>query len=562
MGRHVAVRKASATVAGARGGMALGRAGGMALGAMTGPLAPIASPVLGAIGGAAVGAAGSAGGAAVDAAKLGATGAKNLATGAKNVAVAGKNAAQTKIGEIGAKEVGTAAAGMAQNQANAQAAQSQQTMQNNIQGAKDTAQQAKDEAGIAKAWNLVGFKGPEYADFKDKLIADAKKVSKVPSDYWKKKMGHGDTDLARYIPNQVFMDRGKRHDVTPFQLSYAMMQHLHENNLIERGKNHDSVVLDNFLHTDERHPSPHLVDKGDEHMLSPVMDINTFEGITAHPRSNFTPQGKRAQRISAVQIVKPNDMTLPLQSVGVKKPSTQLRNRKIITDEANRLHFSNFMTEPMNYKNMQARGLSPHITQNEAAQRVAVSSPYVQGGVDTNPLLPMSNEGKLRRQVLNAPVNVRARQKQQEAEEAAQKQAEEDALAQQPITITPFGVPGMYNVKDPAVGPQAKMMSHMEAVAAGYEQYLPVQTSQPMDLAWQMLFKAGVEVHHDEPLPQEFTQDIATLDRQHKMVPTENGTMIDNISPHMLRTIELMAQNHKDDDTFTPKPFEMPTTFH
>jgi hypothetical protein len=174
----------------------------------------------------------------------------------------------------------------------------------------------------------------------------------------------------------------------------------------------------------------------------------------------------------------------------------------------------------------------------------------------------MRGEGNLRRQVFNAPVNVRARQKQQEAEEAAQKQAEEDALAQQPITITPFGVPGMYNVLDPAEGPRPKMMSHMEAVAAGYEQYLPVQTSKPMDLAWQMLFKAGVEVHHDEPLPQEFTQDITTLDRQHKMVPTENGTMIDNISPHMLRTIELMAQNHKDDDTFTPKPFEMPTTFH
>ena len=88
------------------------------------------------------------------------------------------------------------------------------------------------------------------------------------------------------------------------------------------------------------------------------------------------------------------------------------------------------------------------------------------------------------------------------------------------------------------------------------------QKSQPMDLAWQMMFKAGIEVHHDEPLPQEFTQDITTLDRQHKMVPTENGTMIDNINPHMLRTIELMAQNHKDDVNIAPKPFEMPTTFY
>jgi len=71
--------------------------------------------------------------------------------------------------------------------------------------------------------------------------------------------------------------------------------------------------------------------------------------------------------------------------------------------------------------------------------------------------------------------------------------------------------------------------------------------------------KAGVEVHHQEPLPKEFTQDINLLDRNHQMNPTENGTMIDNISPHMLRTIELMAQNYKDDENIEPKPFVMPT---
>lgn len=71
--------------------------------------------------------------------------------------------------------------------------------------------------------------------------------------------------------------------------------------------------------------------------------------------------------------------------------------------------------------------------------------------------------------------------------------------------------------------------------------------------------KAGVEVHHQEPLPEEFTQDIGLLDRNHQMNPTENGTMIDNISPHMLRTIELMAQNYKDDENIEPKPFVMPT---
>ncbi len=71
--------------------------------------------------------------------------------------------------------------------------------------------------------------------------------------------------------------------------------------------------------------------------------------------------------------------------------------------------------------------------------------------------------------------------------------------------------------------------------------------------------KAGVEVHHQEPLPEEFTQDIGLLDRNHQMNPTKNGTMIDNISPHMLRTIELMAQNYKDDENIEPKPFVMPT---
>lgn len=74
--------------------------------------------------------------------------------------------------------------------------------------------------------------------------------------------------------------------------------------------------------------------------------------------------------------------------------------------------------------------------------------------------------------------------------------------------------------------------------------------------------KAGIEVHHQEPLPEEFTQDITTLDRNHQMNPTENGTMIDNISPHMLRTIELMAQNYKDDENIEPKPFVMPTLRH
>ena len=72
--------------------------------------------------------------------------------------------------------------------------------------------------------------------------------------------------------------------------------------------------------------------------------------------------------------------------------------------------------------------------------------------------------------------------------------------------------------------------------------------SEPMDLAWQMLFKESVELHHNEELPQEFIDDIMMLDRTHKMTPTNNGTLIEDIDPFMHRTIQLMAENYKEDN--------------
>ena len=79
-------------------------------------------------------------------------------------------------------------------------------------------------------------------------------------------------------------------------------------------------------------------------------------------------------------------------------------------------------------------------------------------------------------------------------------------------------------------------------------EYVHTSVQQPMNLAWQMLFKESVELHHNEELPQEFIDDIMMLDRTHKMTPTNNGTLIEDIDPFMHRTIQLMAENYKEDN--------------
>jgi|TARA_R100000479_G_scaffold10128_1_gene4149 hypothetical protein len=78
--------------------------------------------------------------------------------------------------------------------------------------------------------------------------------------------------------------------------------------------------------------------------------------------------------------------------------------------------------------------------------------------------------------------------------------------------------------------------------------------SEPMDLAWELLVKGSVELHHNEELPQEFIDDIMMLDRTHKMTPTNNGTLIEDIDPFMHRTIQLMAENYKEENPTVVEP--------
>ena len=78
--------------------------------------------------------------------------------------------------------------------------------------------------------------------------------------------------------------------------------------------------------------------------------------------------------------------------------------------------------------------------------------------------------------------------------------------------------------------------------------------SEPMDLAWELLTKGSVELHHNEELPQEFIDDVMMLDRTHKMTPTNNGTLIEDIDPFMHRTIQLMDENYKEENPTVVEP--------
>jgi len=148
--------------------------------------------------------------------------------------------------------------------------------------------------------------------------------------------------------------------------------------------------------------------------------------------------------------------------------------------------------------------------------------------------------------------NKKIQQEEAENQKTIEEETKEQAFQEQPVEVKQMG--GMYFVTDPAYGYNQSMMDYQQLIEGGYDKYLK---SNPFDLAWQMLFKESVELHHDEELPSEFVDDVMMLDRTHKMTPTNNGTLIDNIDPFMHRTIELMAQNFKEENPVEEKPQSM-----
>ena len=482
------------------------------------PVAALAVPaVAGTLGGAATTGAVTAG--TGTALASGATGAATTAAGTTAATGLGSKLMQ------GAKKIGVTdpkkTAGEMAQQASAQHTQNQQQIkQNNLDAAQNVADKAKEAADVTKAWRFPNrLMHPEFDKFRKEIIESAKKAPHKTESHWDDRMGRGRPNEARYIPNQHFEHMGKQHNITPYQISYAMMEYLKNNHHIDTD-NHDSVAIRELLHTDEPHPNPHQVRQGMEHIFSPIMEIGTLRGKSAHPEP-VDPHGAKTQHIYPIDVAEKVAVKSPSQ------PSLQVRSKGIVT-------------EHMPSK----RAFAP---EHELVD--SFSSKYENELVDK-----FKREDLLQQGVdYRAKKEYEQRQKQEEAarqaEQARQeKEAKRQELANQPPQVTPAG-PGYYFVN-------RELVSEDDARASGYIK------SQPMDLAWQMLFKAGIEVHHQEPLPEEFTQDITTLDRNHQMNPTENGTMIDNISPHMLRTIELMAQNYKDDENIEPKPFVMPTLRH
>jgi len=496
-----------------------------------------AAPVAAALAAPAV--AGTLGGAATTGAVAAGTGTA-LASGATGAATtAAGTTAATGLGSKlmqGAKKIGITdpkkTAGEMAQQASAQHAQNQQQIkQNNLDAAQNVADKAKEAADVTKAWRFPNrLMHPEFDKFRKEIIESAKKAPHKTESHWNDRMGRGRPNEARYIPNQHFEHMGKQHNITPYQISYAMMEYLKNNHHIDTD-NHDSVAIRELLHTDEPHPNPHQVRQGMEHIFSPIMEIGTLRGKSAHPEP-VDPHGAKTQHIYPIDVAEKVAVKSPSQ------PSLQVRSKGIVTE-----HMPSKRAFAPEHELVDSFSSK---YENELADKFKHED-LLQQGVD-----------------YRAKKEYEQRQKQEEAARQTHQetQAQEDTLAEQTIRVEPHYIPGMYFIYDPAYGPNPQTMNRQEAINAGYEQYLPVETSQPMDLAWQMLFKAGIEVHHQEPLPEEFTQDITTLDRNHQMNPTENGTMIDNISPHMLRTIELMAQNYKDDENIEPKPFVMPTLRH
>ena len=87
---------------------------------------------------------------------------------------------------------------------------------------------------------------------------------------------------------------------------------------------------------------------------------------------------------------------------------------------------------------------------------------------------------------------------------------------------------------------------------------VPVETGEPMNMAWRML-KGELQLPHQ--ITEALRSDLSTLDRAHKMTDTNEGTLIENIHPDMENVVKLLAEKHLGDLTPTMQRPVMPL-FH
>ncbi len=220
------------------------------------------------------------------------------------------------------------------------------------------------------------------------------------------------------------------------------------------------------------------------------------------------------------------DYSGDLPTAGEKQGiSQQQRNKNILQTQADKRHFGDFM-QPIDFEGMQEQGLGRSMKEGDAEQRVQALNPYAQDF--TNPLTAMP-QSKLQRDY-----------QQYLAQQAQQAQQKEE---KPPVPrIQPGPIPGMVYFN-------GTLMNEAD---------VPVQTGEPMNLAWRML-KGELQLPHQ--ISSALHDDIMTLDRQHKMTDTNEGTLIENIHPDMENVVKLLADKDFED---LPKTVKRPTVplFH
>lgn len=501
------------------------------------------------------------------------------AMGLQTVA-AGKQAAKTAVKESFTDKVKDSAAHHAGKQlANAPkevarasqekiAEQNKQAQQSMEQRGQQMADKAKTGSQIAtgepmdmswqmlKAWSFL----PGFSAFEKHLVIEHAKKMKL-KHVSIHDLGHHDKRFnERYKPDQE-MPKGAE-KLTPRDLALAYMDLMLRRNpeLIERGNQKSKVGgkdengnphPDNFpgisfplLQTDEPIRSQVKTDKGRMieqyhpvfaagHARHEPSEEPRFGLVTANDMA--TQAGNRntigvthtVNRYShdhypigddeAEQAFYDGEDALPTSI------SPQARNKKIIADEINRRHYGDFL-QPIDYDRMKRRGLSSSINQKVAEARVYGQNPMAVDSM--NPLKIYPEGSPLARQY----------RRYQDANPVQEEEEEE-----KPPTIVPAG-PGM-------VFFNGKLMNESD---------VPVQTGEPMDMAWRML-KGELQLPHQ--ITEALRGDLTTLDRAHKMTDTNEGTLIENIHPDMENVVKLLAEKHLGDLTPTMQRPVMPL-FH
>jgi len=412
-------------------------------------------------------------------------------------------------------------------QANNQRAQmKQQQQQNQMSTAQDMADKAKANATVQKAFNFLNYlEQEEYEPFMKKVLALADTLPRTSENpHYNERIGlmGEEHDNARYTNDQTFKYKGRDTGLTITQVIHA----LHELYQQQNPDNRDRLVFSDMITTDEPHPRPAGMGNANANLVQVITDPNSKDThITAGQMLSQAPEGVNQKTITPQGFFEQKNML----DMGMPTQSNQGGSQEFLQQfyGGGKKNFQDVEDLVNRFSTREEDKLSGQLAEQDKVQ-----------------------EG--RDYIAEQQYIKRMQQEEAERQKVAEQEAKERAFQEQPVEVKQMG--GMYFVTDPAYNYNGEMMDYQQLIQGGYDKYLK---SSPFDLAWQMLFKESVELHHDEELPQEFVNDVMMLDRTHKMTPTNNGTLIDNIDPFMHRTIELMAQNFKEENPVEEKPQSM-----